>query len=56
MDVTPITEVQELFASELCAIIGDDDIGYPKPVDYVGEEEDSLLGVNVRDGSSLYPL
>ena len=55
-DVMPITEVQELFASELCAIVGDDDVGYPKPVDYVGEEEDSLLGVNVRDGSSLDPL
>jgi len=49
----PITEVQELFASELCAIVGDDDVGYPKSVDYVGDEEDSLLGANVHDGSSL---
>jgi hypothetical protein len=47
----PITEVQELFASELCAIVGDDDIGYPKPVNYVGEKEDSLLGANFYDGS-----
>jgi len=51
-----IIEVQELFASQLRAIIGDDDVGYPKPVDYVGEEEDSLLETNVRDGSSLDPL
>ena len=55
-DVIPVTEVQELFASELCAIVNDDDVGYPKPVDYVGEEEDSLHGANVCDGSSLDPL
>jgi len=43
MDVMPIAEVQELFASELRAIVGDNDVGYSKPVDYVGEEEDNLL-------------
>ena len=52
----PIREVQELFAGELCAIVGDDDVGYPEPVDYVGEEEDRLLGADVCDGSSLDPL
>jgi len=36
-DVMPVTEVQELFAGELHAIVGDNDIGYPEPVDYVGE-------------------
>jgi len=51
----PIIEVQELFASELCAIVGDDDVGYPKSVDYVGEEKDGLLGANVSYGSSLDP-
>jgi len=51
-----ITEVQELFASELRAIVGDDDVGYPKSVDYVGEEEDSLLEANVHDRSSLDPF
>ena len=55
-DVMPITEIQELFASELCPIVGDDDVGYPKPVDYIGEEEDSLLGADVCDGSSLDPF
>ena len=49
----PITKVQELFAHELCAIVGDDDVGYPKSMDYVDEEEDGLLGANVSDGSSL---
>jgi len=52
----PVAEVQELFAGELCAIVGDDDIGYPEPMDYVGEEEDSLLGVDVCDGLSLDPF
>ena len=55
-DVMPITEVQELLASELCAVVGDDDVGYPKSVDYVSEEEDLLLGANVSDGSSLDPF
>ena len=56
MDVMLVTEVEELFAGELCAIVGDDDVGYPEPVDYVGEEEDSLLKEDVCDGSSLDPL
>jgi len=56
MDVMPIAEVQELFASDLSAVVGDDDIGDPKPVDDVGEEKDGLLGVDVHDGSSLDPL
>ena len=55
-DVMLIIEVHELFAGEFCAIVGDDDIRYPKPVDYVGEEEDNLLGANVRDGLRLDPL
>jgi len=52
----PDIEVQELFVGELCAIISDDDIGYPKLVDYVGEEEDSLLGVDVCHGLGHDPL
>jgi len=54
--MVPITEVQELFASELHAIIGDDDIGYPEPVDNVGEEEDGLLGAKVCNRSGLDPF
>ena len=56
MDVMPITVVQEHFAIELDSIIGDDDVGYSKLVDYVGEEKDGLLGANVRDRSSLDPF
>jgi len=56
MGVMPIAEVQEHFSRELCVVDGDDDVGYPKPVEYVSEEEDSLLGANVCDGSSFDPL
>jgi len=51
-----VAEVEELFSSELRAIVGDDVVGYPEPVDYVGEEEDSMLGADVCDGSSLDPF
>jgi len=51
-----IAEVQELFAGELSAVVGDDDVGNPKPVDDVGEEKDGLLEADVGDGSSLDPF
>jgi len=51
-----IAEVQELFAGELSAVVDDDGIGNPKPVDDVGEEKDGLLGADVGDGSSLDPF
>jgi len=52
-DVMLIAEVQELFAGERNAVVGDDDVGNPKPVDDVGEKKDGLLGADVGDGSSL---
>jgi len=52
----PITEVQELFVGELGAVVSDDDVGYPEPVDNISEEKDGLLRANVRDGSSLNPF
>jgi len=51
-----IAEVQKLLAGKLSVVVGDDDVGNPKPVDDVGEEKDSLLGADVGDGSSLDPL
>jgi len=51
-----IAKVQELFAGELSAVVGDDDVGNPKPVDDVSEEKDGLLGADVDDGSSLDPV
>jgi len=52
----PVTEVHELFAGELGAIVGDDDVGCPKPVDNVGEEKDGLFGADVCYSSSLDPF
>ena len=52
----PIADVQELFAGELSAVVGDDDVGNPKPLDDVGEEKDGLHGADVCDGSSLDPF
>ena len=54
--VVSVIEVQELFAGELSAVVSDDDVGNPKPVDDVGEEKDGLLRADVRDGSSLDPF
>ena len=48
-----IAEVQELFAGELSAVVGDDDVRNPKPMNDIGEEKDGLLGADVGDGSSL---
>ena len=54
--MVPITEVQELFIGELGAVVSNDDIGYPKLVDDVGEEKGGLLVADVRDGSCLNPF
>jgi hypothetical protein len=42
-DVVVLTEVQELPASELGAIIGDDGVRDPKAMDDVGEERHHLF-------------
>ena len=56
MDVMPVTVVQELFAYELGAIVGDDDVGYSELVDNVGEEKDGLLGADVVMGRASIHL
>jgi hypothetical protein len=43
-DVVVLVEVQELLASELGAIVGDDGVRDPKAMDDVGEECHRLLG------------
>jgi hypothetical protein len=42
-DVVVLTEVQELPASELGAVVGDDGVRDPKAMDDVGEERHRLL-------------
>jgi len=51
-----IAEVQKLLASELSAVVSDNDVGNPKSVDDVGEEKDGLFRADVGDGSSLDPF
>jgi len=48
-----IAEVQEFLAGELSAVVSDDDVRNPKPMDDVGEEKNGLLREDVGDGSSL---
>jgi hypothetical protein len=43
-DVVILTEVQELFAGELGAIVGDDGVRHTKTMDDVGEERHRLFG------------
>jgi hypothetical protein len=46
-DVVILTEVQELFAGELGAVVGDDGVRDPKAMDVVGEERHRLFGPDV---------
>jgi hypothetical protein len=46
-DVVVLAEVQELFASELCAVVGDDGVRDPETMDDVGEECHRLFGPDV---------
>jgi hypothetical protein len=43
-DVVVLTEVQELFASGLGAVVGDDGVREPEAMDDVGEERHRLFG------------
>ena len=56
MHVVAVAERQELLSCELGVIVCDDRVWNPEPVDYVREEQHSLLGFNLADGSSLDPL
>jgi hypothetical protein len=46
-DVVVLAEVQELPASELGAVVGNDGVRDPKAMDDVGEERHRLLGLDV---------
>jgi hypothetical protein len=47
--VVIVAELQELSASELGAVVGDDGVRHSKPVDDVGDELYSLLRSKVGD-------
>jgi hypothetical protein len=48
LDVVVLVEVQELLASELGAIVGDDGVWDPEAMDDIGEESHHLLGPDAR--------
>jgi hypothetical protein len=56
MDVVLIIEPKEFLPRELCAVVGDDGVWDPKPVDDVAEEEHDLLGFELGDWPCFYPL
>ena len=56
MYVEVVAEPQELLSHELGAVIYDDRIWDPEPVDYVGEELHGLLGLDLDDRSRLDPF
>jgi hypothetical protein len=47
LDVVVVAKVQELSASELGAVVGDDGVRDPKAMDDVGEERHRLFGLDV---------
>jgi hypothetical protein len=51
-----VAELQELPASELRPVVGDDRIRHPEPVDYVGEECHHLLRPEIGDWAHFDPL
>ena len=55
-DVVFIAKLEELIASELCAVVRDDGVWNPKAMDDIEEEQHGLLGLDHGDRSSLYPL
>ena len=56
MDVVFIVELEELFLSELRAVVRDNRVWDSKAMDDVKEEQHGLLGLDRGDRSSLYPL
>jgi hypothetical protein len=56
MNMVIITEIKELFTSELCAIIGDDGVWDPEAMDNVGKEEHRLVRFDSCDWPIFNPL
>jgi hypothetical protein len=51
-----VAEIKELFASELCAVVGDDRVWDHKTMNNIGKEEHGLLRLVLHDWPSLNPL
>ena len=55
-DVVFIAELEELLPNELCAIVRDNGVWYPKTMDDIKEEQHGLRGLDHGDRLGLYPL
>jgi hypothetical protein len=55
-DVITITEIQEIFPSELSAVVSDDRVRDPKMENDALDERYCLLGSNLSQGPHLDPL
>jgi hypothetical protein len=56
MDVVVITEPKDFLSSELCVIVHDDGVWDSKAVDDVKKKLHGLLGFDLGDRPSFYPL
>ena len=56
VDVVFIVELEELFLSELRAVVRDNRVWDSKAMDDVKEEQHDLLGLDHGDRSNIYPL
>jgi hypothetical protein len=52
----PVSEIQELLAREVGAVVGDDGVGLTKPVDDVKKKLDGLLGARLDDWFCFNPF
>jgi hypothetical protein len=55
-DVVFIAERKEFLPCELRAVVGDDGVWNPKPIDNVAEEEHGLFGFDLGDRPRFYPF
>jgi hypothetical protein len=55
-DMVIIVEIKKLFASELCAVVGNNGVWDPKAMNNIGKKEHRLLRLDSCDWPSLNPL
>ena len=55
-DMIFIVELEEFFFGELHVVVRDNVVRYSKAIDDIKEEQHGLLGLDLKDRSSLYPL
>jgi hypothetical protein len=56
LDSVPVSEIQELLAREVGAVVGDDGVGHTKLEDDIKKKLDSLLGAKLDDWFCFNPF